>query len=148
LQETFLKVIQELPDFKGQSSLSTWIYRIATNFALMRLRIKKKQMTGLDDIESKVKHDTLENFNKSIDTNPLSSVLNSELREEMEKEISNLPPKFRSVFVLKDIEGFSLKEISDMTGLSLAAVKSNLHRARLFLRNQLAEFVEHEKISY
>jgi len=148
LQETFLKVIQALPDFKGQSSLSTWIYRIATNFALMRLRSKKKQMTGLDDIESKVKHDTLENFNKSIDTNPLSSVLNSELREEMEKEISKLPPKLRSVFVLKDIEGFSLKEISDMTGLSLAAVKSNLHRARLFLRNQLAEFVEHEKISY
>ncbi|MBN2411959.1 sigma-70 family RNA polymerase sigma factor [candidate division KSB1 bacterium] len=148
LQETFLKVIQALPDFKGQSSLSTWIYRIATNFALMRLRGKKKQMSGLDDVENNIKKETLENFNKSVDANPLSSVLNAELREEMEKEISRLSPKFRSVFVLKDIEGFSLKEISEMTGLSLAAVKSNLHRARLILRNQLAEFVEHEKKSH
>jgi len=148
LQETFLKVIQALPDFKGQSSLSTWIYRIATNFALMRLRGKKKQMSGLDDVESNIKKETLDNFNKSITANPLSSVLNKELREEMEKEISRLSPKFRSVFVLKDIEGFSLKEISEMTGQSLAAVKSNLHRARLYLRDQLAEFVEQEKISY
>ena len=148
LQETFLKVIQALPEFKGESSLSTWIYRIATNFALMRLRGKKKQMSGLDDVDSNIKKETLENFNKSVAANPLSSVLNAELREEMEQAISDLPPKFRSVFVLKDIEGFSLKEISEMTGLTLAAVKSNLHRARLFLRNQLAEFVEQEKISY
>ncbi len=148
LQETFLKVIQALPDFKGQSSLSTWIYRIATNFALMRLRGKKKQMSALDNVENNIKKETLDNFNKSVDANPLSSVLNAELRAEMEKEISRLSPKFRSVFVLKDIEGFSLKEISEMTGLSLAAVKSNLHRARLILRNQLAEFVEHGQKSH
>jgi RNA polymerase sigma-70 factor, ECF subfamily len=148
LQETFLKVFQALPDFKGESALSTWIYRIATNFALMRLRNKKKLVSGLDDIDSLVKKETLETFNKSITANPLSSILNDELRREMERAIAKLAPKFRTVFVLKDIEGMSLQEIADMTGLTLAAVKSNLHRARLFLRKQLAEFVEQENISF
>lgn len=147
LQETFLKVFQAIQDFKGQSSLSTWIYRIATNFALMRLRDRKKQMNDLDNVESHIKTETLESFNKSLGVNPLRSVMNSELREEMEKAIEELPPKFRSVFVLKDIEGLSLKEIADMTDMSLAAVKSNLHRARLALRDRLAEFVEQDNLS-
>ncbi len=144
LQETFLKVFQAIPDFKGQSSLSTWIYRIATNFALMRLRGKKKQMDNLDDSETHIKPETLKVFNDSLGVNPLRSVMNNELKKEMEEAIEDLPPKFRSVFVLKDIEGFSLKEISEMTEMSLAAVKSNLHRARLALRDRLAEFVENE----
>ena len=148
LQETFLKVFQALPEFKGQSSLSTWIYRIATNYALMRIRSRKKAPSSIDDSENRVSNSSLENFNRSVGNNPLRAVMNVELREAMEKAIAELPAKFRSVFVLKDIEGFSLKEIADMLDLSLAAVKSNLHRARLFLRNRLAEFSEHEVLKY
>jgi len=144
LQETFLKVFQALPEFKGQSALSTWIYRIATNFSLMRLRSRKKATENLDNVESKLNKSTLAAFNRSIGNNPLRAVMNKELRHAMEKEIAELPDKFRSVFVLKDIDGYSLKEISDMLNMSLAAVKTNLHRARLFLRNRLAEFVESE----
>jgi len=144
LQETFLKVFQALPDFKGESSLSTWIYRIATNYALMRLRDKKKDFKGMDNVENQISKATVTAFNRSIGNNPLRAVMNSELRQTMDKAIADLPPKFRSVFVLKDVEGFSLKEIADMLNLSLAAVKSNLHRARLFLRDRLAEFAEHE----
>jgi RNA polymerase sigma-70 factor, ECF subfamily len=144
LQETFLKVFQALPDFKGESSLSTWIYRIATNYALMRLRDKKKDFRGMDDVENQISKATVTAFNRSIGNNPLRAVMNSELRQTMDKAIADLPPKFRSVFVLKDVEGFSLKEIADMLNLSMAAVKSNLHRARLFLRDRLAEFAEHE----
>ena len=140
LQETFLKVIQALPDFKGGSSLSTWIFRIATNFSLMRLRTRKKQGGSLDEAESKVSQEALEAFNRSMGNNPLHALMNQELRQAMEKAIAELPPKFRSVFVLKDVEGFSLKEIADMLGISLAAVKTNLHRARLFLRDRLAEY--------
>ncbi|MBN1999608.1 sigma-70 family RNA polymerase sigma factor [candidate division KSB1 bacterium] len=142
LQETFLKVFQVLRDFKGHSSLSTWIYRIATNFALMRLRDKKKEFAGLENVESKVSKNAIGAFNRAIGNNPHRAVVNNELRNRMEQAISELPPKFRSVFVLKDVEGFSLKEISDMLDMSLAAVKSNLHRARLYLRDQLAEFSE------
>jgi RNA polymerase sigma-70 factor, ECF subfamily len=144
LQETFLKVFQVLSTFKGESSLSTWIYRIATNFALMRLRNKKKEFSSIDGQEDHIQKNTLESFNKHVGTNPLKAVLNDELKVTMELAIKDLSPKFRSVFVLKDIEGYSLKEISDMTEMSLAAVKSNLHRARLFLRNRLAEYTERE----
>ena len=144
LQETFLKVFQALPEFREQSSLSTWIYRIATNYALMRLRSRKKKADAVEQIDSQVSEKTLETFNLSLGANPLRSVLNTELRHAMEQAIAELPLKFRSVFVLKDIEGHSLKEIADMLDLTLAAVKSNLHRARLFLRNRLAEFMEHE----
>ena len=144
LQETFLKVFQVLHTFKGESSLSTWIYRIATNFALMRLRNKKKAFGSIDGQEEQIHKNTLENFNRHVSNNPLKAVLNDELKGKMEEAIADLSPKFRSVFILKDIDGHSLKEISDMTDMSLAAVKSNLHRARLFLRNRLAEFTEHE----
>lgn len=146
MQETFLKVFQALPKFKGESSLSTWIYRIATNFALMRLRDRKKDFNGFDDIELKVSKTAMESFNKSVGNNPHRAVENIELREQMEAAIEDLPPKFKSVFVLKDIEGLSLKEIADMNDMSLPAVKSNLHRARLFLRNRLAEYAEREHL--
>lgn len=142
LQETFLKVLQSLPEFKGQSSLSTWIFRIATNFALMRLRFRKKEPGSLDNNESHVSKSALHAFNRSIGDNPLQAVMNSELRDAMDEAIAQLPDKFRSVFVLKDIEDFSLKEIAEMLEISLAAVKTNLHRARLFLRKRLADFVE------
>jgi RNA polymerase sigma-70 factor (ECF subfamily) len=144
LQETFLKVFQSLSEFKGQSALSTWIYRIATNYALMRIRSHKKRTENLDDIESKIDHNTLAAFNRSIGNNPLRAVMNEELRLAMDKDIGALPDKFRSVFVLKDIDGYSLKEISEMLDMSLPAVKTNLHRARLFLRNRLAKFIETE----
>ncbi|RPH90826.1 MAG: sigma-70 family RNA polymerase sigma factor [Calditrichaeota bacterium] len=143
MQETFLKVLQALPQFKGESSLSTWIYRIAANFALMRLRDRKKDFSGLDISETNIKKSTLEAFNRHIGNNPQRALENEELRLKMEQAIEMLPPKFKSVFILKDMEGLSLKEISELNDMSLPAVKSNLHRARQFLRNQLAEYTEH-----
>jgi RNA polymerase sigma-70 factor (ECF subfamily) len=140
LQETFLKVLQALPDFKAESSLSTWIFRIATNYALMKLRSRKKRPESIDESESQISQTALEAFNRSMATNPLQAVLNDELKLAMDRAIADLPDKFRSVFVLKDIDGYSLKEISEMLDLSLPAVKSNLHRARLFLRDRLAGF--------
>lgn len=140
LQETFLKVLQSLPNFKEQSQISTWIYRIATNEALMMLRRKKREyalLTNEDEIELK----DYSHLTQSFANTPLEDLLNSELRDKMKASIELLPDKYKSVFVLKDIEGLSLKEISDIMGMSLAAVKSNLHRARLFLREKLAEFI-------
>lgn len=144
MQETFLKVFQALPQFRGESSLSTWIYRIAANFALMRLRERKKNFNSLDTVDTHVSKSTLEAFNRSIGNNPQRALENSELRKKMDQAIDQLPAKFKSVFVLKDIEGLSLKEISEMNDMSLPAVKSNLHRARLFLRDRLAEYSERE----
>ncbi|MFZ5518242.1 MAG: RNA polymerase sigma factor [Candidatus Zhuqueibacterota bacterium] len=138
LQETFLKVLQALPNFKEQSQLSTWIYRIATNQALMRLRTKKKERASFEsNLEDENKDYSV--FIQSLDAGPLDALLNTELKEKMDYAISKLPDNYRTVFVLKDIEGMALKEIAELLDLSLPAVKSNLHRARVFLRNQLSE---------
>lgn len=138
LQETFLKVLQALPKFKERSQLSTWIYRIATNQALMRLRSKKRERASFDDNLDDDSKD-YSGFVKSFDAGPLDDVLNNELKEKMNNAIEQLPENYKTVFVLKDIEGLALKEIADMLDLSLPAVKSNLHRARVFLRNKLSE---------
>jgi RNA polymerase sigma-70 factor (ECF subfamily) len=139
LQETFLKVLGSLHTFKGGSTLATWIYRIATNFALMHLRTRKKTFVSLDDYPIDEFHDYDQNFQKN-DDDPLKNVINTELKEQLTEAIDALPPKFKTVFVLKDIEGLSLKEISSMLDISLPAVKSNLHRARVFLRDRLLSY--------
>ncbi|MDZ7319313.1 MAG: sigma-70 family RNA polymerase sigma factor [candidate division KSB1 bacterium] len=138
LQETFLKVLQALPQFEERSQLSTWIYRIATNQALMRLRNRKRQQISFNDIANEDGTDYSE-FVQSLDATPLDNLLNQELKEKMERAIDELPENYKTVFVMKDIEGLALKEIADVLDLSLPAVKSNLHRARVFLRNRLAD---------
>jgi len=137
LQETFLKVLQALPDFKEQSQLSTWIYRIATNQALMRLRTKKRRQLSFDENLEDENRD-YSSFIRSVEKNPLEDLLNKELKEKMDRAINELPENYKTTFVLKDIEGLALQEIADIMDLSLPAVKSNLHRARIVLRNKLA----------
>ncbi len=138
LQETFLRVLQALPNFKEQSQLSTWIYRIATNQALMRLRTKKRRKQSFDEnIEDENKDYSA--FTRSLEKDPLAALLNTELKEKMDIAIDQLPENYKTTFVLKDIEGLALKEIADIMKLSLPAVKSNLHRARVTLRNKLAD---------
>lgn len=139
LQETFLKILESLHTFKGGSALSTWIYRIATNFALMHLRSKKRNFVSIDDYPLDEKRDYSQ-FIKMTEADPLKDLINTELKENLQAAIDSLPPKFKTVFILKDIDGLSLKEISNVLKISLPAVKSNLHRARLFLRNQLMDY--------
>lgn len=139
LQETFLKILESLHTFKGGSALSTWIYRIATNFALMHLRSKKRNFVSIDDYPLDEKRDYSQ-FIKITEADPLKDLINTELKENLQAAIDSLPPKFKTVFILKDIDGLSLKEISSVLKISLPAVKSNLHRARLFLRNQLMDY--------
>lgn len=138
LQETFLKVLQALPDFQEKSQLSTWIYRIATNQALMRLRSRKRKFVPIDEAPDDDGKD-YSVFVKSLDANPLDNVLNQELKQNMDRAIEQLPENYKTVFVMKDIEGLALKEIAEILDLSLPAVKSNLHRARIMLRNKLSD---------
>lgn len=138
LQETFLKVLQALPKFEEKSQLSTWIYRIATNQALMRLRSKKRHFVSIDeDLDNDGRDHSV--FVKSLEADPLGDLLNQELKEKMDRAIEKLPENYKTVFIMKDIEGLALKEIAEILDLSLPAVKSNLHRARVTLRNKLAD---------
>jgi len=149
LQDTFLKVFEKLGDFRADSQLGTWIHRIATNEALMRMRSRKgKYFVPIEEQPSDDEESGDIGFIvRSLDRDPLELTLDEELRRNLEKAIVSLPENLRTAFVLKDIEGLSMAEIGEQVGKTVSAIKADLHRARLRLRKQLAEFVdgrEHE----
>ncbi len=139
LQEVFVKAYKALPNFREEARFSTWVYRIATNAALMRIRKKKLDTVSLDqDIElgeTKVPRDVAD-----WTTDPSSGLMNTELSTILTQHINDLPPNNRIVFVLRDVHGLSTEETAGVLGLTVPAVKSRLHRARLFLRERLSEY--------
>lgn len=145
LQDTFLKVFEKLDRFRGDSRLGTWIHRIATNAALMRMRSRKgkyfvpiEEERPSDDDD----HGDIGFVVRSLDRDPLELTLDGELKENLERAIAALPENLRMAFVLKDLEGLSMQEIGQQLGKSVSAIKADLHRARIRLRRMLAEFVE------
>lgn len=144
LQETFLKVYDHLDKFRGDSRLSTWIYRIAMNEALMKIRRDKGKTVSIDTFHS------AEGETRALDLEdwaqkPLDKLITKELGEEMEKAVGLLPEDYRAVFLLRDVDGLSNAEIAEVLDISVPAVKSRLHRARLFLRGELSKYFMKEK---
>ncbi len=145
LQETFLKVFLALPRFRSRSRLKTWIYRIAVNEALQRIRrTKSRKFVELDAIDEQANRD-LAFAAASLQQNPHAMLENRELRDRLEAAVGELPAKHRTAFVLVDIEGLPLKDAASIAGTTLAALKTDLHRARLFLRNRLADYLEERR---
>ncbi|HEX05513.1 MAG TPA: RNA polymerase sigma factor [Bacteroidetes bacterium] len=145
LQETFLTVFEKLGRFRGNSKLGTWIHRIATNAALMRMRSRKgKHFVQIaDDVsESEDEAGIFGKILPSLEMNPEQLILNDELKNKLNEAIASLPLNLRTVFVLKDLEGLSMAEIADDVGKTVSAVKADLHRARVKLRAILCEFSE------
>ncbi len=140
LQETFLKAFKALPKFDGRSSLSTWLYRIAANEALMLLRKRKVQFVSID--EPNETEDEPQEPLEIVDwcCLPESELLSSEARRYLDKAIDRLSPNLRIVFLLRDIEGLSTEEAGQALNLSETAVKTRLSRARLQLREQLTAY--------
>jgi RNA polymerase sigma-70 factor (ECF subfamily) len=143
LQETFLSAFEAIDRFEGRSKLSTWLYRIAYNASLMRLRKRNKATTfSLDwspDEEDRLKEGVSRNL-VDWSTLPDDRLLSAEARQEMDRAIAVLPHTQRSVFVLRDIQGLSGAETAEVLGITVQAVKNRLHRARLRLRDQLSEY--------
>jgi len=140
LQETFLKAYEHLEDFQGNSKFYTWLVRIAVNQSLMKLRKRKSDASvSLDD-----PFDTgEENLTREIavwDPNPELTYSREEIRAILEKAVESLPPTFRAVFALRDIEELSTEETAAALNLSVPAVKSRLLRARLRLREKLTRY--------
>ncbi len=140
LQETFLKAFKALPKFDGRSSLSTWLYRIAANEALMLLRKRKVQFVSID--EPNETDDELQEPLEIVDwcCMPESELLSAEARRYLDQAIDNLSPNLRIVFLLRDIEGLSTEETAQALNLSEMAVKTRLSRARLQLRERLTGY--------
>jgi RNA polymerase sigma-70 factor (ECF subfamily) len=140
LQETFLNAYKALPNFEGRSSLSTWIYRIASNASLMRLRKKRPNTVSVDE---PVELDAGDNLPRQLvdwSSMPEEELINNESRQVMDEAVTELPESLRIVFVLRDIEGLSTAETGEVLGLSEGAVKTRLHRARLWLRDRLSAY--------
>jgi RNA polymerase sigma-70 factor (ECF subfamily) len=136
LQDTFLRAYRGIKSFKGNSTFSTWIYRITANSALMRLRKRQLPTVSIDDADEREAPINIADWAPG----PVEQMLNQETQAAMTEAIEALPPEFRQVFVLRDIEELSNAEVADILDLSVAAVKSRLHRARLKVRNRLATY--------
>lgn len=145
LQETFLTVVEKLDMFDGRSGFFTWIYRIATNASLMRLRKKKLVFQNLSEdsdfqesIESRVFIDWSQD--------PSLNIYDKEVKDKIDLAINSLSDIYRSVFILRDIEGLSIKETSEILNITQENVKIRLRRGRRFLRDHLSEYFE-ERLS-
>jgi RNA polymerase sigma-70 factor (ECF subfamily) len=136
LQDTFLRAYRGIKSFKGNSTFSTWIYRITANSALMRLRKRQLPTVSIDDADEREAPINIADWAPG----PVEQMLNQETQAAMTEAIEALPPEFRQVFVLRDIEELSNAEVAEILDLSVAAVKSRLHRARLKVRNRLATY--------
>ncbi|MEQ8191822.1 MAG: sigma-70 family RNA polymerase sigma factor [Candidatus Eremiobacterota bacterium] len=141
LQETFIKAYNKLNQFEGRSKFSTWLYRIATNESLMMIRKKNPiQPVSLDEpvddgYRAKIRRELID-----WKENPQDIYLKKELREKIDYIIYTLPEDYRSVFVLRDIQGFSGEKVSEILSITIPAVKARLHRARLYAREILNDY--------
>jgi RNA polymerase sigma-70 factor (ECF subfamily) len=140
VQEAFLKAYENLDRFQEQSKFYTWLVRIAVNEALMKLRRRRpERMVSLDE-DVQTEEDSVPREVADWSPNPEQQFKQEELREILSKTIQGLPTSFRTVFVLRDVEGLSTEETAEALELSIPAVKSRLLRARLQLRERLGRY--------
>lgn len=140
LQETFIKAFRGLKSFDGRSKISTWLFRIATNEALMILRRKQPNFLSIDE-----PIDTEEGEQEPIQIIdwcclPENEFLSDETRERLNAAVQTLPETLRVVFLLRDISDLSTHEVAEVLGLTDTAVKTRLSRARLRLREELSSY--------
>jgi RNA polymerase sigma-70 factor, ECF subfamily len=143
VQDAFLALYQNADTFEGRAALSTWLYRVVTNAALMKRRGRRHEVEVPLEIRLPNFH---RNGHRSGDLrllmgdwsqDPESALLSQETKTLIQRAIEALPDLYRTVVVLRDMEGLSNKEVADIAGESVAAVKSRLHRARMALRESL-----------
>src|SRR5512142_127980 len=145
VQEAFLKAYGNLGQFQGQSKFYTWLVRIAVNEALMKLRRRRpERMVSLDE-DVKTEEDSMPREIADWTPNPEQQYTQGELKDILSRTIHGLPASFRTVFVLRDVEGLSTEETAEALGLSIPAVKSRLLRARLQLRERLNKYFKKPK---
>jgi RNA polymerase sigma-70 factor (ECF subfamily) len=145
VQDAFLKAYENLDQFQGNSKFYTWLVRIAVNESLMKLRRRKTSKTVSMDEDVETEEGSMPREFADWSPNPEQQYGQSELGEILRKTIQGLPTSFRTVFVLRDVEGLSTEETAEMLDLSIPAVKSRLLRARLQLRERLNKYFKKNK---
>lgn len=143
VQDTFLNLFRSLATFRADSAPGSWIFRIAANSALMRLRTKRrKPLLSIDDVVAS----GADTRPKAVwpagewSRQPEEKLLSRELAHQLEDAIERLPEKYRLVLLLRDVEGLNNEEVAETLGLTLPTVKARLHRSRLFVRDELDRY--------
>lgn len=131
-QEAFLQLFRKIGTFRGESAFSTWLHRMAVNVVLMRLRKKNLPVVPLDD-----PLETEEESSKKEPGAPDPKLTGSVDRMQIQRAVDALPPGYRMIFVLHDVEGYEHNEIAELVGCSIGNSKSQLHKARMKLRDLL-----------
>jgi len=144
-QDALWTAARKIGTFKGESAFGSWLYRIAANAAYQKLRARKAKSReiGMDDVLPTLDDDgrhfePMADWSDRVD----EQALQGELRRVLSDAIDGLPPDYRTALVLHDVEGLSNPDIAETLGISLPAVKSRVHRSRLFVRKQLADYMK------
>ena len=147
-QEVLLTLFRKGHTFQGKSAFSSWVYRITLNASYMKLRSRKKEPNvSIDELlpsfnSSGFQQEKIQDWSENTE----SLLFDNETREVIQKAVDLLPEKEKVVFILRDVEGLSTEKVSNILELTIPAVKSRLHRARLFLRKKLANYFEEYKV--
>lgn len=137
LQQTYLKTYQNLDSFRGESQFSTWITRIAINEALKYLN-KKKRYSDIHKVSGVISKKSHADNNENT---PEENMIRSDMRSLLEEAIDQLPPKYRSVYMMREVEGMDTEETAKCLEISKSNTKVRLHRARKKIRKTLEEKV-------
>lgn len=140
MQETFISAFKSIGSFEGRSELSTWLYRITYNAAMMRLRKHQPHTVSVEETETADDGGLVPHQLFDWCCLPERDFETAEVRAELERAIGRLPEKLRAVFVLRELEGLSTEETAQALSISSENVKTRLHRARLWLREQLSPY--------
>lgn len=136
-QEVFVTVFKAIDSFRGQSRLSTWLYRIAANHAKNRLKYLSRRKSGHKQTLDDTPEYELQHNHPSSHPSPDSVAIGRQTEALLREALSRLDEDYRLVIVLRDVEHLSYEEISEIAGLTLGTVKSRLHRARAALRKAM-----------
>lgn len=145
LQDVFVTVHRKLASFEGKSSFSSWLYRVTANAAFMKLRKRRQhQSVSLEDLLQQPQ--LISALRTSENTYVDAQSIRNEMLVALENAISKLPDEYRPVFILRDVDGLTSKEVGKILDLTVPAVKSRLHRSRLMLRRRLARFFDDQRV--
>jgi RNA polymerase sigma-70 factor, ECF subfamily len=136
LQDTLLAFARGVPEFRGGAALSTWLFTIARSFCLKKRRKRRGAPTEVEPLDAAARQVPV--AGRAAD----EALAAKEMEQALERAIAGLEPSYREVLLLRDVEGLTAGEVGKVTGISVQAVKSRLHRARLAVRQQLASFLE------
>ncbi len=139
LQDVFVTVYRKIDGFQGKSTFSSWLYRVTVNAAFMKLRKKKQdQAISMEDVLPQLQNSP--SLKSSEHTEGDKAAMRSQVTAALEDAIGRLPEEYRPVFILRDVDGLSSREVGKILSISIPAVKSRLHRSRLMIRKRLVQF--------